>query len=582
MYWDVQSDYIKGKIQGLPWERHKYIDELITLARFIREGAHSFAGAMHYRWLKEKYTEEYLALLEEYSPERYREEVVKMAVETAQQRLDREDMARQEEEERRVLQQDWEKAAGWCNRAISQVAAATSGVASLPYYGIKEVFFLKGKDEANRSRGKAEKPHGDDARALQLTVILSRQYVPAGRETELALLLKLKAAEQQGVDRFPLNLSFVLDRSGSMAGMKLAYTKRAVEFAVRHLTAADAASVVSFNDEVETRAAQRKVTDKNVFYQAIQGLQAGGSTNLSGGLFVGYRNVREQLSQGQVNRVLLLTDGLANVGITDPEQLTQKVENLRKEGITLTTLGVGDDFDEELLTTLANAGGGESYYIDSAEKIPKVFKQELQGLLSVVAQGIVVGFRPIGGCRVTAMFGYSFSAGPDGIIAPIPDMYAGEERGILLELAIPPLEEGRRSLGSFSVEYEEVGANGGSVKLESELTVLATGDDALMAEKDNPEVSKAREIHRSAEVMEEAVRYADEGRLDEAVFCLNSQFNHLQNHPFAADSELSQVREEIRDQIELLRAQGYDKANRKQMVYNSNRLRQVRRSTGKK
>ncbi len=441
---------------------------------------------------------------------------------------------------------------------------------------------MKGKDEADRGMDGIKGSPGQDGpgRALQLTVVLSRQHVPAGRENGLALLLKLKAAEQQGADRFPLNLSFVLDESGSMAGAKLAHTKRATEFAVRHLTQADAASVVSFDDEVRTRVAQRKVTDKHVFYQALEDIRAGGSTNLSGGLFAGYRNVREHLNQGQVNRVLLLTDGLANVGVTDPGQLVRKVENLRKEGITLTTLGVGSDFDEELLTSLANAGGGESYYIDSADKIPEVFRQELQGLLSVVGQGTVVGFRPAGGCRITAMFGYSFSAGPDGIIAPVPDMYAGEERGVLLELAIPPLEEGRQSLGSFAVEYEEVGATGGSVKLESDIAVVATRDEALFAEHENLEVSKAREIHRSAEVMEEAVRYADEGRLDEAVSCLNSQFDHLQSSPLAADSELGQVRERMKDQLELLRTRGYDKANRKQMVYNSNLLRQVRRSTG--
>lgn len=423
---------------------------------------------------------------------------------------------------------------------------------------------------------------GEHGGTLRLRVMVNREHVPAGREGMLTVLLGLAAKEAGPEERLPLNLSFVLDRSGSMAGSKLAYTKRAVEFALQHLTARDFASVVSFDDQVEVPVAQRPVGDKGVFAAAVNQLYPRGSTNLSGGMLAGFRNVRERLADGQVNRVLLLTDGLANVGITDHAQLVRRVTGLRESGVSLSTLGVGTDFDEELLTALAEAGGGETYFIENPDRIPAIFARELQGLLSVVAQNITVRFRPAIGCCLTAVLGYTFTAGPDGIVAPIPDMYAGEERGLLLELAVPPLAEGAHSLGEVTLEYEGAGRDGGSVSVQSLLTVTATADRSVLAEeKEHPEVRRAREIHGAARAMEEAVRLADQGRLDDALFCLSAQFDHLATSPGVADDpELQRVREEMRSQAERLKASGYDSASRKQMVFASREARQVRRRPG--
>jgi Ca-activated chloride channel family protein len=414
-----------------------------------------------------------------------------------------------------------------------------------------------------------------------LKVVVNRKHVPAGNKCDVTALLQLEAAESRKEGRLPLNLSFVLDRSGSMEGGKLVFTKRAVEFALHHLTGQDYASIVSFDDQVEVPVAQRRAADKGSFAAAVQALYARGSTNLSGGLFAGYRNVRKFAAQGQVNRVLLLTDGLANVGITDSEQLAAKARAMRESGVTLSTLGVGADFDEDLLTSLARAGGGETYFIENPDRIPEIFQRELQGLLSVVAQDIVVAFRPAAGCRIRAILGYNFAGGPDGVVAPVPDMYGGEKRGILLELAVSPLVEGKRALGEFTLEYEEAGQDGGSVEVQSRLSVTATRDERILAaERDHPAVLQAREIHNAAQAMEEAIRLADQGRVDDALFCLNERCEHLNNLPYTAGLELDRVREEMKAQVERLRANGFDKASRKQMVFASCELRQVRRRSG--
>lgn len=420
-------------------------------------------------------------------------------------------------------------------------------------------------------------------RALSLKVIVNRKHVPVGEESRVAVLLQLKAAESRGEGRVPLNLSFVLDRSGSMEGSKLAFTKQAVEFALHHLTRQDCASLVSFDDQVEVPVAQRRVTDKGMLAAAARALYARGSTNLSGGLFAGYREVRKHAAPGQVNRVLLLTDGLANVGLTDPAQLVEKARGMRESGLTLSTLGVGADFDEELLTALAEAGGGETYFIENPDRIPEIFQRELQGLLSVVAQNVVVAFRPAQGCRISAAWGYTFSGGPHGVVASVPDMYAGEERGILLELAVPPLKPGRHKLGEFVLNYEEALRGGGSVEAKSQLTAVATRDEGtLVREQDHPEVLRAQEIHRTARAMEEAVSYADQGRVDDALFCLKAQCDHLEQLPHAvADPEVERAYRDLKEQVERLQASGYNRVNRKQMVFASRGYRQVRRRSAK-
>jgi Ca-activated chloride channel family protein len=142
----------------------------------------------------------------------------------------------------------------------------------------------------------------------------------------------------------------VIDRSGSMAGEKLAFVKQAALDLVRRLGTKDQLSLVAYDTTVEVLVPPMAVDGKAPFGRAIQGLQSRATTNLSGGWLQGCEFVVKGLAEKQVNRVLLLTDGLANVGVTDPNALAAMTRQRRAEGITTTTLGVGLDFNEDLLT----------------------------------------------------------------------------------------------------------------------------------------------------------------------------------------------------------------------------------------
>lgn len=212
----------------------------------------------------------------------------------------------------------------------------------------------------------------------------------------------------------------------------------------------DQLAVVTFDDRVEV-AHRGPVVLKDLFDQQVDRIDDGGSTNLSGGMFQGFaelRTARERLLQDsaggvpRLNRVLLLTDGLANVGLTDPAQLAARVATLREEGFTLSALGVGADFDEDMLAGLARAGGGNFYYIAGAEAIPAIFAQELKGLQSVVGQGLRLRVTPGPGVRITDAVGYPSQTLGDAVEFDIPDIYRGEEKVLAVRLGLESLSGG--------------------------------------------------------------------------------------------------------------------------------------------
>ena len=173
--------------------------------------------------------------------------------------------------------------------------------------------------------------------SLKLTATLNRKYIRPGRQQALYLLLDLEAAETKSKEaRLPLNLGFVIDRCGSMSGEKLHYTKQAVQYAVGHLASSDIASLTVFDEAVEVLYPARPLTLRDEFKAMVTRIFPGGCTNLSGGMLAGYGEVKKNVKQGQVNRVILLTDGLANHGIVEPDRLHKKVAGMRENGVAVT------------------------------------------------------------------------------------------------------------------------------------------------------------------------------------------------------------------------------------------------------
>ncbi len=234
--------------------------------------------------------------------------------------------------------------------------------------------------------------------------------------------------------RAPLNISLVIDRSGSMQGDKIAYAKKAAEFVCNHLNEEDCVSVVQYDDVVDVVSSSAAVTDKPGLAQKIEAITARNTTNLSGGMAEGLQQVSLTKAQSSVNRVLLLSDGLANVGITDADSLRKMAqEQFRTTGIGISTFGVGADFDELLMTSLAEYGGGNYYFIGSPDKIPSIFEKELQGLLTIVAQNATVEVTLPEGFQCEKVFGFPADVSNRSVRIPFNDLFSKDKKAVLIK-----------------------------------------------------------------------------------------------------------------------------------------------------
>jgi Ca-activated chloride channel family protein len=277
---------------------------------------------------------------------------------------------------------------------------------------------------------------------IQVTHTWNRSYVPTNGVEKAYLLLELKGSSDLKAERAPINLSLVLDRSGSMYGAPLQYSKDACKFVVNQMSGEDILSLVAFDSYVSTIFPPEKVTHKDLMKQQIDSIDTGGSTNLSGGLIMGAKHVLSQKKAGMVQRVILLSDGRANEGVTDQEKLAKIAQEYSSMGVSITTMGVGDGFDEELMEAISEHGQGNFYYIEKPDQIPQLFAQELEGLLSVVAQNIQLTLKPSEGTQITGIFGYSATEQADQLSLSLGDMFSRRLSLSLLKFLLKPSKLG--------------------------------------------------------------------------------------------------------------------------------------------
>jgi len=225
------------------------------------------------------------------------------------------------------------------------------------------------------------------------TVRADRRFIRPGHRSKRHVLASVTAPEQrQEHPRPPVNVAFVLDRSGSMSGQKIALARLAVNRAVQGLGPRDRFAVVAYDDQIEVLIESTAASDeaKRMVLGRLAATDARGSTDLAKGWLRGCEQVSTHLGGETVGRCLLLTDGLANVGITDPVELEHHARELRTRGVTTTTFGVGADFDDALLRGMADAGGGNFYLIEHAAQIPDQLASELGEALDIVVRDAVL------------------------------------------------------------------------------------------------------------------------------------------------------------------------------------------------
>ncbi len=343
----------------------------------------------------------------------------------------------------------------------------------------------------------------------QIELIPLRPAVCSDRSTTLDLLVRIKPPAMEVQQQRPtLNLGFVIDRSGSMAAQKkIEYAQQAVCYAIEHLLPSDRISITIFDNHVQTLVANTLANNKASLTRLVQQVQPGNSTALHAGWVQGGIQTSQQLA-ADLNRVILLSDGLANVGETNPDAIATDVHGLARRGVSTSTMGMGDDYDEDLLTAMAISGDGNYYYIASPEHLSSIFEQELQGLAATVGTAVRLSLEPQGSVVIMDVLN-DLSVDSQGRFQ-LPNLVTGNPLEIVIRLQVPAMMQVNQLCGlrlswqNRAKQYQEVYAS-----LQLPVIHSSQVEDLPL----NQEVQQQVALMMTARAKKEAVQLVDRGEM---------------------------------------------------------------------
>ena len=264
-----------------------------------------------------------------------------------------------------------------------------------------------------------------------------RPALLAGHDNTLEVLVRIQAPDAPAdlPQRNPLNLSLVIDRSGSMSGKPLAEARRCAEFVLDGLLPTDRLSLVVYDDGVDTLVPAVPVADgREVIRRAIRQIADGGSTNLHGGWHQGVATLLPYVSPKTVSRVILLSDGCANAGLVDPQAIWAQCVEFAGAGIGTSTYGLGSGFNEDLMIGMARAGHGTSYYGESADDLMDPFREEFDLLNALCGRRLKLEIEPAPGVKVTMLNEYGAASENAWWL---PDLAYGGEAWAIVRFKVP-------------------------------------------------------------------------------------------------------------------------------------------------
>ena len=368
-------------------------------------------------------------------------------------------------------------------------------------------------------------------------------------QKEYYLYFELEAQSYEPTEeRIPLNISLVVDRSGSMRGDKLAYVKKAVSFVIDNLKEKDNLSIVQYDDRVDVVSPSAPVRNKGALHQKVKQIYDRGATNLSGGMLEGFQQVDNTKQDNYVNRVLLLSDGLANRGITDARQLEDIArKKFNEQGIGLSTFGVGANFNEVLMTNLAEHGGANYYFINSPDEIPGIFAQELAGLLSVVAQNTKLSISfPQEYFKCKHVFGFPFELREGEVLVNFNDVVSEEKKAVLIQLEnIKPFDQELSFQAKLA--YEDVVDQLSSITEELNLGLQLSDNESSFTKGVNESVLNQIIYYTVNQLFEDAINKADKYDIQGAKAIITQAKSKLETHfkSYVATAELKDLHQRI-------------------------------------
>jgi Ca-activated chloride channel family protein len=294
--------------------------------------------------------------------------------------------------------------------------------------------------------------------SLTLNGKLSHPYVVPGTSDVFATL-EVSAVDVPGARRAPVNMAVVFDRSGSMAGAKLANAKRAARELLDRLDERDSLAIVHFGSDVKSLPSM-KVTDENRerMRRFIERMIDDGGTNIGAGLRVGEQQLERADCTECVKRLVLMSDGQPTEGIQSISGLTRIVSQMHERGVSVTSLGVGYDFNEDLMTQLAQVGGGSYAYLKDSAALAGIIQRDLQQATTLVARDVRLNVRMPQGVAFREVLGRPYVINGTTATVTLPDFSARQVEKLVVHLgaSAPTTDGAALDVADFSLDYRDV------------------------------------------------------------------------------------------------------------------------------
>ncbi len=413
------------------------------------------------------------------------------------------------------------------------------------------------------------------AQSIKLQTQLGQTVMPEGRSGKVYLRVGLEgiAPEEEG-ERIPANVILVIDQSGSMKGERIEQAKEAALMAVERLGDEDVLGIVSYSSRAQVRAPAARLRETDDLRRAIRRLEAGGRTALYAGVSQGIRELREFVDPYKVNRIILLSDGLANVGPSTPRELEALGREAARAGISVTTIGLGLGYNEDLMTRLALASDGNHAFVEHPSDLVTIFNEEFGDVLAAVGGDVEIiidcrdGFEPV------RVLGREAKIEKDRVRLKLNQVYGKQEKYIVVELEV----SGKRAQGTaraaqVEVNYTDLASKKrASVKGEAQLRFSSSEDDVKSSVDKDVLAAVATQI--ATERSEKAVELRDSGKTEEAKRVLQENAAYLKEQaeqlPSAAAAPLQEMSKRNLKDAENLSSDVWDRT-RKSMRANQYR-----------
>ncbi len=359
----------------------------------------------------------------------------------------------------------------------------------------------------------------------------------AGQEQTAYIKITLGGFAVPTSQRSPINLALVLDRSSSMAGDKLEKAKAAAMLVIDRLQPDDIISLISYDTTVEVLVPATKASSRDAIREQIAGITPRGSTALFAGVSFGLEEVGKFLDPKRVNRIILLSDGQANVGPTSPNELGRLGEVAARQGISITTIGLGLGYNEDLMTQLAMRSDGNHAFAENAVDLETIFQHELGDILSVVAQDVQIDIDFDAGITPVRAIGRDATITGSKARLAMSQLYAKQEKFVVFEVKVPPGAVGKkRALANVGVSYANMITKQKGQR-HSAVAVEFTGGKQVVAARQNRKVMEAAVEAIATDQNRRAVALRDEGKVKEAERVLESNARYLKEEATRLKSE---------------------------------------------